>query len=211
METPSPSLNTQFPDRILGLLIALFYFLPCLFSSSSIQSIPTWITAPILKFLQNAVHQKPFDVVGFAGNWVWKSLGPFSQDFLLISNLSCLNSSTRKSQYYAGYRQGPPIIQCQENILLGEGRAGYSGHPQERPPGSTRHREDWGMLQEEAMWGSCWDEWWFLAERREEGHLGHRGELRRGWYGLEEEVHLFTLIFTGLFIKLIFSFQKEKL
>lgn len=75
---------------------------------------------------------------------------------------------------------------------------------------STAVQKTLRMFWEEAIWGGCRHERWFSADGKEEGHSEHRGKLRKCWWGPKEGVHLHTSIFTGLFIKLIFSFSKGK-
>lgn len=162
------------PSRIWVSLLLCSTFIPGSFSSSSsTQWVPAWITALILQFLQNIVHWRPLDVVGFAGNWVWKSLGHSrGTSPWLASSLVWILPLWNDSVLWCS-RQGGS-----EHSLRQRESTRTSIHSQERLRGTAVERT-LGMTRKEAMWRGCWHERWFSVDGKEKGHSGHRGELRK--------------------------------
>lgn len=172
MENPSPSLNPQFPNRILGLLIALFYFLP-------------WLSFFLFYSVNSLLDHRAYSQISAeccSPETIWRAricwkLGlkipwPVLTGLPLDIILSCLNPSSLKSQCSTMFTQDPtPILQCQVNILWGQGGAGHSGNSQERPRGSTQLRVHWRGSKKRPCKGA--------AEMSREFH--QRGERKDIW------------------------------
>lgn len=141
MKNPSSSLNPQFPNRILGLLIALFYFLP-------------WLSFFLFYSVNSLLDHRAYSQISaeccspetiWHARICWK-LGlkipwPVLTGLPLDIILSCLNPSSLKSQCSTMFTQDPtPILQCQVNILWGRGELSTVG-THKRHHGGPRNSE----------------------------------------------------------------------